>query len=263
MAKKFKGENSKVSAAKEKKAVAQAEKDNKKRVEQERKESATWAVGSKNTSKKEQEEAKRLEKLARKNEAAELLKLEEKQITKSKPPSKPASLKPVTGAAKIAIKKTAKVENFQKEMPKPVASYSASNINDALDLLSIVNSSDPTAAETLAEDQDVSQTSRPQSPSTSKPGKSVASQIQEIDRHPERRHKAAYAAYEARELPILKEEYKGLRLNQLKQVMWKNWQKSPENPFNQVHLAYNASRNEATDVVQDQRSRIEDRLRTD
>ncbi|RKP38605.1 hypothetical protein BJ085DRAFT_22295, partial [Dimargaris cristalligena] len=227
---------------KEKKAVAQAEKDNKKRVEQERKESATWAVGSKNTSKKEQEEAKRLEKLARKNEAAELLKLEEKQITKSKPPSKPASLKPVTGAAvslsiyKIAIKKTAKVENFQKEMPKPVASYSASNINDALDLLSIVNS---------------------------KPGKSVASQIQEIDRHPERRHKAAYAAYEARELPILKEEYKGLRLNQLKQVMWKNWQKSPENPFNQVHLAYNASRNEATDVVQDQRSRIEDRLRTD
>lgn len=54
------------------------------------------------------------------------------------------------------------------------------------------------------------------------------------DKHPERRMKAAYAAFEAANLPRLKEENPSLRLSQLKQMLHKEWQKSPENPLNQI-----------------------------
>ncbi|XP_053685175.1 coiled-coil domain-containing protein 124 [Sabethes cyaneus] len=53
------------------------------------------------------------------------------------------------------------------------------------------------------------------------------------DRHPEKRMKAAYKAYEEEQLSIMKQEYPSLKLSQLKQMIFKNWQKSPENPLNQ------------------------------
>ena len=56
-----------------------------------------------------------------------------------------------------------------------------------------------------------------------------------VERHPERRMKAAYAAFEERELPRLKAKNPNLRLSQLKQLLRKEWMKSPENPMNQIH----------------------------
>lgn len=46
--------------------------------------------------------------------------------------------------------------------------------------------------------------------------------------------KAAYLAFEEHRLKTLKEENPGLRLSQLKQIIFKEWQKSPENPLNSV-----------------------------
>ena len=60
-----------------------------------------------------------------------------------------------------------------------------------------------------------------------------------VDRHPERRMKATYAAFEERELPRLKEENPNLRMSQLKQLVRKQWMKSPENPMNQTHTSFN------------------------
>lgn len=60
-----------------------------------------------------------------------------------------------------------------------------------------------------------------------------------IDRHPERRLRAAYTTYEEQELPKLRQEYPNLRLSQVKQMVKKNWQKSPDNPMNQIHAVYN------------------------
>uniref|UniRef100_A0A183DDG4 DUF3418 domain-containing protein n=1 Tax=Gongylonema pulchrum TaxID=637853 RepID=A0A183DDG4_9BILA len=57
-----------------------------------------------------------------------------------------------------------------------------------------------------------------------------------IDRHPEKRVKAAYQEFEEKMLPRLKEEYPTYRLSQLKQVLKKQWQKSPDNPLNQKIL---------------------------
>jgi hypothetical protein len=111
---------------------------------------------------------------------------------------------------------------------------SADNLDDALDLLSIT-------------------TGKP-----TKPGSRDAP-----DRHPERRAKAAFAAFSERELPRLKQENPGLRQSQLKQLLWKQWQKSPENPFNQATIAYNATREEELAKIQEERQKIEERLRVD
>lgn len=55
----------------------------------------------------------------------------------------------------------------------------------------------------------------------------------ELDRHPEKRLKAAFTAYEERMMPIIKEQNPTLRLSQLKQILRKEWMKSPDNPLNQ------------------------------
>lgn len=54
------------------------------------------------------------------------------------------------------------------------------------------------------------------------------------DRHPEKRMKAAFKSYEDLELPIIKAQNPSLKLSQLKQIIFKNWQKSPQNPVNRV-----------------------------
>ncbi|KAJ0967916.1 hypothetical protein J5N97_024833 [Dioscorea zingiberensis] len=53
------------------------------------------------------------------------------------------------------------------------------------------------------------------------------------DRHPERRLKASFKAFEEAELAKLKEEKPGLTLTQYKDMIWKLWKKSPDNPLNQ------------------------------
>lgn len=62
----------------------------------------------------------------------------------------------------------------------------------------------------------------------------------EIERHPEKRMKAAFTAFEELNLPRLKAENPNLRLSQLKQILKKDWMKSPENPLNQLTAKYNS-----------------------
>lgn len=53
-----------------------------------------------------------------------------------------------------------------------------------------------------------------------------------MDRNPEKRLKASYTTFEEARLPVLKVENPNLRLSQLKQMVKKEWQKSPDNPLN-------------------------------
>lgn len=55
-----------------------------------------------------------------------------------------------------------------------------------------------------------------------------------VDIHPEKRMKAAYTTFEEKELPRLKSENPNLRLSQLKQLLKKEWMRSPDNPMNQL-----------------------------
>ena len=57
-----------------------------------------------------------------------------------------------------------------------------------------------------------------------------------LDKHPEKRMKAAYEDFEKARLPQLKTENPKMRLSQLRQMLWKEWQKSPENPLVQAEM---------------------------
>lgn len=61
-----------------------------------------------------------------------------------------------------------------------------------------------------------------------------------LDRHPEKRMKAAYNTFEETRLPVLKQENPNMRLSQLKQMLKKEWMKSPENPLNQRNASFNS-----------------------
>ncbi|MBN3302966.1 CC124 protein, partial [Amia calva] len=70
----------------------------------------------------------------------------------------------------------------------------------------------------------------------------VLSTENELDRHPERRMKAAFATFEELHMPRLKKENPNMRLSQLKQQLKKEWMKSPDNPLNQRFSTYNAAK---------------------
>ena len=65
---------------------------------------------------------------------------------------------------------------------------------------------------------------------------SVQAQAGAVDRHAEKRLKAAYADYETKRLPQLKQQWPTLKRSQLKQLLFKEWQKSPDNPINSRNI---------------------------
>lgn len=89
--------------------------------------------------------------------------------------------------------------------------------------------------------------------------KQPASQTK-VEVHPEKRHGPALLAYEAANIPLLRKENPSLRLSQIKELVWKQWQKSPDNPFNQVHMNYNTTKQERLDAKEAVRSKMEERL---
>ncbi len=83
-----------------------------------------------------------------------------------------------------------------------------------------------------------------------------------IDRHPERRLKASYAQFEERRLKEMEADGSGagLRLNQRKERIRKEFEKSPENPMNQLSVSYDASKEELARVREQEKTKIEARL---
>lgn len=168
---------------------------------------------------REAESAKR-EEAARKKAEKDALLAEEEKSARATPKN-----------SKTALKKTNRGLNLsQLDEPsssKTAPALNASNIDDALDALSLT-------------------TGNPES--------------QQLERHPERRYKAAYAAYEARRLPELEEEMKGLRRGQRIEVVRKEFEKSPENPFNMVSARFDASKEEVRGIREGVKESVEGRL---
>ncbi|MCJ1322180.1 hypothetical protein MMC15_007526 [Xylographa vitiligo] len=254
-----KGENTKKVAGNAKKAEVAAQKAAAESSKKAASEDAEWSKGAKSTAKKcdhscsliltcssffaqsllplsvhkpltkflhtlsafrEQEAAKR-EEAARKKAEKDALLAEEEKSARAAPKN-----------AKTAVKKTNRgldLSQLDDEIPttKTAPALNASNIDDALDALSITTGN-PNA--------------------------------QQVDRHPERRFKAAYAAYEARRLPELETEMKGLRRQQRMEVVRKEFEKSPENPFNQVSARFDSTRDEVRQIKAEVKDSVEGRL---
>jgi hypothetical protein len=236
-----KGGNAKKESGRAKKAENEAKKQEAAGAEKERKEADKWADGEKTNKSKEDREAKRREELARKVENARLLAEEEasappkaKAAPKAKKTGKSAG-KDTKPAGPGAIAAGGLENEPESEHKEEVESYAATGIDNALDLLEVV---------------------------TAKMDKAnVGQQAAGIERHPERRFKAAFEAYKDKEMPNLKVENPGLRLQQYQDLLYKQFQKSPDNPFNQVTVSYDASKDERTQALKDKQEAVTKRMR--
>jgi len=242
-----KGGNAKKESGRAKKAENEAKKKDAAAAEKEQKDAEKWADGSKSgKGSKEEKEEKRKAELARKAENARLLAEEEASASakvKAAPKagakkSKDKDTKPAgPGAIAAGGPSMASDRDDKEDSPKDskIESYSATGLDNALELLDVVTAKMDKA--------------------------SVGQQAAGIEKHPERRFKAAYEAYKERELPRLKEEHPGLRLQQYQDLMYKDFQKSPENPFNQQTLSYDATKEEKVEALKTRKAQVEDRLR--
>ncbi|KAG2748334.1 DUF1014-domain-containing protein [Suillus brevipes Sb2] len=229
-----KGGNAKKESGRAKKAENEAKKQEATAAD---KEAEKWEDGAKGNKAKEEKEAKRLAELARKAENARLLAEEEAAPAKAKPaPKKKKDVKPAGpgaiaagGGSSEAVPAT-ETNSKEDEPPKEIESYAATGIDNALDLLEVVTAKMDKA--------------------------SVGQQAAGGNLHD-----AAFEAYKERELPKLKEEHPGLRLQQYQDLLHKQFQKSPENPFNQVTIAYDATKDEKLQSLKEKQDAVQKRLR--
>ncbi|KAH9961097.1 hypothetical protein BC827DRAFT_1205169 [Russula dissimulans] len=246
-----KGGNGKKESGRAKKAENEANKRAAAEEAKERTEGTKWTEGSKSNKTKEEKEEKRKADLARKAENARLL-AEEEASTAAKKASPKAGAKKATSAQRKSAspgaiaagdtKATTPVAPALAESsstnggePQEVESFAATGIDNALDLLDVVTAKMDKA--------------------------SVGNQAATIEKHPERRFKAAFNTFVDRELPNIRAEQPGLRLQQYKDLLFKQFQKSPENPFNQVTVEYNATNEEKVDILRKRQDEIRERLR--
>ncbi|KAJ0406875.1 hypothetical protein ATCC90586_002905 [Pythium insidiosum] len=254
------GVNSKVEAANAKKAAAQAVKDNKARAAAEAAEAAEWSKGSdaRGSKRREEEERKRQEAEAKKAELKRIQALEEHAMTKiedknairkSKTKDKKELNKPWEEALKPAIKKNNK---GSKVTPPPAApangkvtqamiqakkeAEEARAAKEAADRAKGISFATYTENRNRAVDADGEARSLDAALDV------LTMDDKELEKHPEKRAKAAYKAFEEAMMPQMKEDYPGLKLSQYKQRIFDLWKKSPENPLNQASLAYNAKK---------------------
>ncbi|KAJ2892541.1 hypothetical protein IWW38_003180, partial [Coemansia aciculifera] len=189
MPKKFTGTNSKVAAANEKKAAVKAEKDAKTQRVKDQQEASSWREGAKDDSKQKEADAKKAEKDQRRREAQLQLEAEAKEIARSQaaktapPKLAPKKKAPATTAAITSSESAPPPVAVATESYEPIESFAAHNIDDALDLIDAIAISDDTSSQ----------------PSASTGVSRHAAVAPLIDRHPERRAKAAFHVYQERE----------------------------------------------------------------
>ncbi|GAQ86290.1 hypothetical protein KFL_002800200 [Klebsormidium nitens] len=216
--------NTKAEEARERKETQKKEKSSK---EQKEKEDQVWeeAAGPKKKSqkKKEEDEARKAEAAAKKLEAKKLAAEEEKEVEKSlKKPNPKANRVGGAGqkitAAELLRQKEQDAKELEKKAGKKervVAEYEYENL---------VNEPNLNKIETVVDARNIDEALQQLD---------LGGPSGTPDKHPEKRLKAAYKAFEEAELPQLRAEKPGLTQSQYKEALWKLWKKSPDNPLNQ------------------------------
>ncbi|XP_014875137.1 coiled-coil domain-containing protein 124 [Poecilia latipinna] len=219
MPKKFQGENSKAATAKARKAEAKAVADAHKKKEEE---DALWQETDKHVLKKEQrkddKEKKRLELLERKKENQRLLDEENARI-------KGRAQREAAAGGKVTRAQIQDVLQNEQQQELEMKPKEKSHLETPLEenINRVIAEEGSVEARTIEEAISV-----------------LSTGPEDLDRHPERRMKAAFTAFEEANMPRLKMENPNMRLSQLKQQLKKEWAKSPENPLNQRFASYNS-----------------------
>ncbi|CAN0096401.1 unnamed protein product [Scytosiphon promiscuus] len=247
------GVNTKVQAAREKKAVAEEGKAAKARAAEEAAEAREWSKGANQRgSKREDEAAKKQEEKAAKLAAKKALQAEEaEQLSgfKSVVKTKKKVEVPPWEAALISLTWRAppNMKNLGQNNPASNSDMRCAKAERAAREAKAMRD----AGIQMADDSELTGSANPNRKEAGEDGGEWASGIDAAigslsleggaggaaEKHPEKRMKAALAAYEERELPALKEEKPGLKLRQYKQMIFEQFQKSPENPINRARAA--------------------------
>jgi hypothetical protein len=142
----------------------------------------------------------------------------------------------VKESSEIRLTRTAKLSNREglaveqtmtMSSSKQQESFVASNVDDALDLMTALT---------------------------------YRKQEIKVERHPERRMKAAWMMYLETNLPRIRRDHPKLRYSQHVEILRDEWAKSPENPMNQLRVAYNARTEALEEVVEKQTQETLSRL---
>ncbi|XP_005190972.1 coiled-coil domain-containing protein 124 [Musca domestica] len=207
------GINSKAVEARERKAAAKQATQSKLAKEAE---DLLWKDDDKTLAKKQQkreeEERKRAEAARRKAEAKALLDQEMNSIkTQGKQPLAKISRQQVLEEMEKKQRALDAIAAANKPQPRVVVqtNYIEENLNRSMADVEVASTVDQALAVLSVKDE-------------------------EEDKHPEKRMRAAYKAFEAANLPRIKAENPSMRLSQWKQILMKEWNKSPDNPFNQA-----------------------------
>lgn len=157
--------------------------------------------------------------------------LENKRAVKELLDEEESKLKGKTTAAKVTRSEIASLQEKEAEKRKAAASKLARK-NVTVDDTPLEENVNQLVANTLAAEGGIEARNV-------EDAISVLSVNDKQESHPERRLKAAYAQFEEERLPVLKAENPNMRLSQIKQLLRKEWLKSPDNPLNQNFVAYN------------------------
>ncbi|XP_032381014.1 coiled-coil domain-containing protein 124 [Etheostoma spectabile] len=221
MPKKFQGENSKAATAKARKAEAKAVEDARKKQQEE---DALWQETDKHVLKKgqrkDEKEKRRLELLERKKENQRLLD-EESSSIKGRAQREAGPGGKVTRAQIDEVLQNELKQQQELELKPKEKSHLEIPLEENVNR--IILDEGTVEARTIEDAIAV-----------------LSTGPEDLDHHPERRMKAAFAAYEEANMPRLKQENPNMRLSQLKQMLKKEWMKSPENPLNQCFATYNS-----------------------
>ncbi|KAI1769486.1 hypothetical protein GGR53DRAFT_1576 [Hypoxylon sp. FL1150] len=220
MAGKKGGDNSKKAAGQARKAQAAADKVAAEDAKKAAVEDADWDRGAKSNAKKEAQAAKKAEQARKKAERDAALVEEEKSLPNRAGPKN----------SKTAVKKTGRgldqaLSELKVNDENSDTEYGASGTSNSLALLdSLLSNSSET----------------------------------KVDRHASRRVKAAYMAYEERRLDEMKNDGsgQGKRLNTRREIIWKEFEKSPENPLNNaLNVKHNATKEEIEAIQEQERAK--------
>lgn len=169
-------------------------------------------------------EAAKKEEAARKKAEREALLAEEEINTPGRAAPK---------NAKTAQKKSRGLDLSQLDLTddsRPLGALNASGIDNALDALSITNTDN----------------------------------VGKIDRHPERRKNAAWQKFKDDRVELLTQEgffkIKGNNMDSIMKKLRREFEKSPENPMNQVHASYDATQEELAAIRAGEKAKVEQRL---
>ncbi|KAF0688216.1 Aste57867_20086 [Aphanomyces stellatus] len=238
--------NSKVEAANARKAVQEAEKGKKKAAQNEAATAAEWSQGADARSAKraQDDELKRQQADAKKAELKRLQEEEEAAMSGIKAKAKTTAQKDLDKPWEAALAPVAKKGNKGKSAPPPAPKKVVEPAAPARpagrhDIVFDERSDE----DAFFQNKNRLQTDALEASSIDEALNMLGVNDKDPERHPEKRMKAAYKAFEEVTMPQLKEDYPGLKLSQYKQRLSDMWRKSPQNPLNQEAASYNSKKN--------------------